>query len=91
VTKNTAPTGKDAKKAEAGAVKTEKPEAIDIEDGDDVDVKGQEGKAEPAKSKQTTELDTLMPVEREAEKIPQSQITKYWQAREKERMAPRGQ
>jgi len=91
VTKNTAPIGKDAKKAEAEAVKAEKPEAIDIEDDDDVDIKGQEVKAEPAKSKQETVLDTLTPVEKEAEKISQSQIMKYWKAREDERMAPRGQ
>lgn len=89
VTKPTAPPGKDINKAKVEAPKAEKPEVVDIEEGDDVDVKAREGKAEP-ESKKTAAQDVLTPVEKEAERVSQGQITKYWQDRERERMAPRG-
>lgn len=88
VTKNATPLGKDIKKSEPA--KASKPEVTDI-DNDDVEVKVQEVQVEPAKSEQKTVVSALTPEEQAAEKVPQSQVLKYWKAKEAERLAPRGE
>ena len=90
VTKSTAPIGKDVKKVEPA--KIPKPEVRHL-DHDDVDVeaKAQDAKAEPAKREQAAAVSALTPEEHAADKVPHSQVLKYWKEKEAERLAPRGE
>lgn len=91
VTKNAGPIGKDVKKVEPA--KAPKPEAVDL-GHDDVVIEpkeqAQEAKAEPAKREVPAAVSSLTPEEQAAEKVPNSQVLKYWRAKETERLAPRG-
>lgn len=88
VTKNATPVGKDIKKPESTNIS--EPEVVNIE-GEDVDVKVQEVQLERAKSEKKAAVNTLTPEEQAAEKVLQSQVLKYWKAKEAGRLAPRGE
>ena len=85
VTKNTGSIGKDAKKVEPA--KAPKPEVVDL-GHDDVVVEPKE-QAQEAKREVPAVVSSLTPEEQAAEKVPNSQVLKYWRAKEKERLAPR--
>jgi DNA polymerase delta subunit 4 len=94
VTKNAAPIGKDVKKVEP-AKPSPKPEVVDLDHDDVVDVEAkaqtQAAKAEPAKREGPAAASSLTPEEQAADKVPHSQVLRYWKAKEAERLAPRGE
>lgn len=95
VTKHTATTGKDLKKAEPAkaAAAPPKTDVIDLDRADDaaaVEAEVQEEKAVPVQAK-IPAGSALTPEEVEAEGVPHSQVLKYWRAKEAERLAPRGE
>ncbi|KFZ12497.1 hypothetical protein V501_04209 [Pseudogymnoascus sp. VKM F-4519 (FW-2642)] len=89
VTKHTGPAGKDLKKAEPA-----KPAKVDVIDLDRADAAVVEAEVREAEAKPTQvqlpKLESaLTPEEEAAEKVPHSQVLKYWKAREADRLAPR--
>jgi hypothetical protein len=91
VTKNTGPPGKDLKKAEP-AKQAPKTDVIDLGPADAAaEEEVQEAKAAPAQVQPAAPASVLTPEEVAAEKVPHSQVLKYWREKEKERLAPRGE
>ncbi|KFX92243.1 hypothetical protein O988_07357 [Pseudogymnoascus sp. VKM F-3808] len=89
VTKNTGPPGKDLKKAEP-AKQAPKTDVIDLDHADAAaEAEVQEAKAAPAQVQSAAPASVLTPEEVAAEKVPHSQVLKYWREKEKERVAPR--
>ena len=93
VTKHTGPAGKDLKKAEPA--KPAKVDVIDLDRADDhaavVEAEVREAEAAPAQVQLPKLGSALTPEEEKAEKLPHSQVLKYWKAKEAERLAPRGE
>lgn len=96
VTKHTATTGKDLKKAEPAKAKAPKTDIIDLDRADDAaaavetEVVQEGAKAAPTQAK-VSAGSALTPEEVKAERVPHSQVLKYWRAKEAERLAPRGE
>ncbi|KFZ11221.1 hypothetical protein V502_07673 [Pseudogymnoascus sp. VKM F-4520 (FW-2644)] len=88
ITKNTGPAGKDLKKAEP-AKTAPKTDVIDLDHAADAEV--QEAKPAPAQVQlpAPASASALTPEEEAADKVPHSQVLKYWRAKEAERLAPR--
>ncbi|KFY40429.1 hypothetical protein V494_03504, partial [Pseudogymnoascus sp. VKM F-4513 (FW-928)] len=92
VTKNTGPVGKDLKKAEPAKSAAPKTDVIDLDRADAAAVEDevQEPKAAPAQvQRPAAPVSALTPEEEAADKVPHSQVLKYWKAKEAERLAPR--
>ncbi|OBT40648.1 hypothetical protein VE00_08353 [Pseudogymnoascus sp. WSF 3629] len=91
VTKHTGPAGKDLKKAEPA--KPAKVDVIDLDRADDhaavVEAEVREAEAAPAQVQLPKPASALTPEEEKAEKVPHSQVLRYWKAKEAERLAPR--
>lgn len=87
ITKNTGPAGKDLKKAEP-AKTAPNTDVIDLDHADAAaEAEVQEAKLAPA----SASASALTPEEEAADKVPHSQVLKYWRAKEAERLAPRGE
>lgn len=94
VTKNTGAAGKDLKKAEpAKTPAAPKTDVIDLDQADEaaVEAQVQEAKPAPAQVQPAAPVAALTPEEVAADKVPHSQVLRYWKAKEAERLAPRGE
>ncbi|OAF59426.1 hypothetical protein VC83_04421 [Pseudogymnoascus destructans] len=85
VTKHTGPAGKDLKKAEPA--KPAKVDVIDLDRADDAVVEAEV--QTPPQVQLPKPESALTPEEEKAEKVPHSQVLRYWKAKEAERLAPR--
>lgn len=92
ITKNTGPPGKNLKKAEP-AKTAPKTDVIDLDHAAEAEV--QEAKPAPAQvqlpAPASASASALTPEEEAADKVPHSQVLKYWRAKEAERLAPRSE
>ncbi|KAL5347300.1 hypothetical protein ACLOAV_007611 [Pseudogymnoascus australis] len=94
ITKHTGPAGKDLKKAEPAklAAVAPKTDVIDLDrPAAVVEAEAREADAAPAQVQipAAASVSALTPEEEEADRVPHSQVLRYWKAREADRLAPR--
>lgn len=96
ITKHTGPAGKDLKKAEPAklAAVAPKTDVIDLDrPAAVVEAEAREADAAPVQVQvpAAASVSALTPEEEEADRLPHSQVLRYWKAREADRLAPRGE